>query len=71
MTYTEPQRRALAWLTPEWQNATRPVSAALDSLWTYHRAMVEREAYSGPRGGWRVRWRLTPAGVAAKAAPGA
>ena len=69
---TPAQERALEWLPSDgaWRSgAGRAFSGAVESFLTYHGAFCEREygSFDG-RVGWQWRYRLTPAGIAFKAA---
>lgn len=65
--YTEPQRRAILTLPGNGAWLVRPqrgLAPALDSLYLYHRDLVEQEwGEFGQRGGWCRRARLTSAGM--------
>lgn len=67
--FTEPQRKALLWLTPgsECGGAPREVSAALASLALYHRDLVTKAWRRTERGRRYLTYKLTDAGVAARA----
>lgn len=68
MKLTKPQAKALAWVYEgkgAWRGNAGRLNAALNSLRLYHPELIEDERGSiGPRGGWRVQWRITPAGIA-------
>lgn len=68
---TEPQARALDWLPSDgaWRIHPGRLVAAISSLHGSYRELLEWEwGFFGSRGGRALRWRLTPAGVAFKAA---
>ena len=65
--YTAPQRRALGWLSGQWQKCTRETSAAVNSVVLYCPDLIETRAESyGVKGGRVMLWRLTEAGLAEK-----
>lgn len=66
VTLTEPQRKALFWLTPGQLcgDAPREVSAALQSLALYHPGLVKSGWYKTPRGRRYLAYELTDVGVA-------
>jgi len=65
---TEPQTRALMWLTDRWTKTDRSISAAVHSLQLSYRMLVEeRTGPYGPRGGFQIQFRLTELGVQEKA----
>lgn len=60
---TEPQLRALKWLSTKWTKADKSISSAVHSLQLWHRDLVEeRTGPYGPRGGYCIQFRLTDAG---------
>ena len=64
---TAAQDRALDWLPAngDWRMNPGRLAHALASLFYYSPRSVEMEGGNlGPRGGYAVRWRLTPKGVA-------
>lgn len=66
---TKAQEKALLWLPVDGSYAIRPgpVAAALNSLHLYHASLVEIEdGMFGRRGAYCSRYRLTPAGIAAR-----
>lgn len=67
--FTEPQRKALLWLTPGQScgDAPRSVSAALNSLKLYHGDLVTAGWATTPRGRTYLAFTLTEMGVAARA----
>ncbi len=66
LTYA--QIRALEWLTGEWKTDPGPVSQATQSLSLQPGRYVQDECGPfGKRGGWKIRYRLTPSGLALKA----
>lgn len=69
--YTPAQLSAFAWLPSDGAWADKPgrtFSSAVGSLCLYHRNIAESITGAfGARGGWIVRYRLTPAGQAEKA----
>ena len=70
--FTKAHLRALEFLPADgsWiENPKRNIAPALHSLWFLHRDLAVNEwGHIGPRGEYLTRWRLTPAGIAAKAA---
>ena len=65
--FTSAQLKALACLSGVWQSNPKGLLAAIKSLALLHRGLVENRAGRyGPRNGWRLEYRLTDAGLAAK-----
>lgn len=61
------QRRALDWLTEDWQIDPGAVAQAIKSLSFMPGRYVESSGGAfGKRGGWKWRYRLTAAGLALK-----
>lgn len=72
--YTKNQRIALEWLPADgsWAMDAGRMTAKLSSLRMYYTELINEEyGQFGARGGWKTRWRLTAAGVAARTALGA
>ncbi len=68
---TKAQAKALDWLPADgsWRGDAGQLGRAIDSLGIYHGIFVEsRAGHYGLRNGWKRQYRLTPAGVAFKAA---
>jgi hypothetical protein len=68
---TKAQEKALDWLPADgaWRSDAGRLERAAHSLWLYHRVFVDsRSGLFGPRNGWKIQYRLTPAGIAFKAA---
>lgn len=67
--FTEPQRKALFWLTPSkvCGDAPRAVSSALNSLCLYHPDLVTSGWRKTPRGRTYMGYELTEIGVAERA----
>lgn len=72
MKLTDAQKRALLWLPKDggWREKPGRISAALNSLSVRHGDFLEIEAcgFVGLRGAYIYRFRLTPAGIAAREA---
>ena len=69
MKLTAAQRRAIAILPEDgsWTAPTGRLTMALNSLWVFHRSLVDAELGEyGPRGKAVWRWRLTAEGVEVK-----
>lgn len=70
MKLTDAQKQALLWLPKDggWRERPGRLSAALNSLSVFHGDFLEIDAsgFVGLRGAYIYRFRLTPAGIAAR-----